>query len=112
MARILFGLEASQGFLFAGGGPQLASELITCSIEDLDHFASNPNTSVTEANEALIGALAHRDHDVSVIQDSVTFCRMLVRRGRTRSCRPGHGLASAQRAAARTDDGDAPSLRG
>jgi hypothetical protein len=34
---------------------------------------------VTGAKQALIAALEQRDHGVSMIQDSPTFCRMLVR---------------------------------
>jgi hypothetical protein len=79
VARIFFDLETSEGFLVAGGAALLASELIARPTEDLDLFASSPTTSVTGAKQALVAALEHRDHDVSLIQDSPTFCRMLVR---------------------------------
>ena len=99
VARIFFGLKASQGFLVAGGSALLASELITRPTEDLDLFASNSTASVTEAKEALVEALEHRDHDVSVLQDSPTFCRMLVDGGRTRSSStwPSTRLRTARR---------------
>lgn len=66
VARIFFGLKASHGFLVAGGAALLASELITRPTEDLDLFASNPTASVTEAKEALVEALEHRDHVRSI----------------------------------------------
>lgn len=80
VARIFFDLGTSEGFLVAGGAALLASELITRPTEDLDLFASSPTTSVTGAKQALVAALEQRDHDVSMIQDSPTFCRMVVRR--------------------------------
>lgn len=79
VARIFFELEASEGFLVAGGAALLASQLITRPTEDLDLFASSPIASVTDAKRALVEALEQRDHDVSLIQDSPTFCRMVVR---------------------------------
>lgn len=80
VARTFFDLTASAGFLVAGGAALLASELIMRPTEDLDLFASTPTTSVKEAQEALVEALQQRDHDVSMIRASPTFCRMVVRR--------------------------------
>jgi hypothetical protein len=80
VARIFFGLKASQGFLVAGGAALLASELITRPTADLDLFASSPVASVTTAKQALIRTLGRRDFGVAVIQDSPTFCRMVVDR--------------------------------
>ena len=80
VASIFFELETSEGFLVAGGAALLASELITRPTEDLDLFASSPTTSVAEAKQTLVDALEQRDHDVTVIQDRPTFCRMVVRR--------------------------------
>ncbi|UMG92867.1 hypothetical protein MF408_00260 [Nocardioides sp. TF02-7] len=64
--------------MVAGGAGLLASELIHRPTEDLDLFASRPTTTVTEAKEALVEALQQRDHAMSLIQDSPTFCRMVV----------------------------------
>jgi hypothetical protein len=78
VARIFFGLKASEGFLVAGGAALLASELITRPTTDLDLFASSPVASVTTAKQPPIRALGRRDFGVAVIQDSPTFCRMVV----------------------------------
>jgi predicted nucleotidyltransferase component of viral defense system len=80
VASIFFELETSEGFLVAGGAALLASELITRPTEDLDLFASSPTTSVAEAKQTLVDTLEQREHDVTVIQDRPTFCRMIVRR--------------------------------
>jgi hypothetical protein len=80
VARISFELETSDGFLVAGGAALLASELMTRLTADLDLFASGPIASVTDAKLSLVEALQQHDHDVSLIQDRQTFCRMVVRR--------------------------------
>ncbi|MFS3128796.1 nucleotidyl transferase AbiEii/AbiGii toxin family protein [Nocardioides sp. Bht2] len=79
VAQIFFGLRASKGFLVAGGAALLASELIVRPTEDLDLFASSPIASVVEAKLALTGALEDRAYQVVVVQDSPTFCRIVVR---------------------------------
>lgn len=79
VARIFFGLQASAGYLVAGGAGLLASDLIARSTEDIDLFASTPTSSVIEAKVALLEALHHRGHEATVLQDSPTFCRMVVR---------------------------------
>lgn len=78
IARIFFGLKASQGYLVAGGAALLASELISRPTQDIDLFASTPVTSVAEAKESLIRTLKRRDYNVESIHDSPTFCRLLV----------------------------------
>ncbi len=79
VAGIFFGLRASDGYLVAGGAGLLASDLIARPTEDIDLFASKPTSSVVEARDALLEALHHRGHEVTVVQDSPTFCRMVVR---------------------------------
>jgi Nucleotidyl transferase AbiEii toxin, Type IV TA system len=79
VARIFFGLKASDGYVVAGGAGLLASDLIARPTEDLDLFASAPISSVIEAKTALVRALHHREYDVTALQDSPTFCRMIVR---------------------------------
>jgi hypothetical protein len=78
VAGIFFGLKASNGYMVAGGAGLLASELIARPTEDLDLFASAPVNSVSEAKKAFLRALERREYDVTVLQDSPTFCRMIV----------------------------------
>jgi len=80
VAGIFFGLRASDGYVVAGGAGLLASDLIARPTEDLDLFASAPISSVFEAKAALVRALHHREYEVTVLQDSPTFCRLIVRR--------------------------------
>jgi hypothetical protein len=47
LAGIFFSLNATRGFLVAGGAALLASDLITRPTQDLDLFAATPTTSVT-----------------------------------------------------------------
>ena len=79
IARIFFGLKASQGYVVAGGAALLASELINRPTQDIDLFASAPVASVAEAKNSLIRALLRREYAVELIQDHPTFCRLLVR---------------------------------
>lgn len=79
VARIFFELDASDGFLVAGGAALLASQLITRSTADLDLFASTPITSVTGAAQDLVEELRRRELTVSLVHDAPTFCRMVVR---------------------------------
>ena len=79
VARIFFGLKASDGYVVAGGAGLLASDLIARPTEDLDLFASAPISSVIEAKTALVRTLHHREYEVTVLQDSPTFCRLIVR---------------------------------
>jgi hypothetical protein len=78
VAHIFFELEASRGYLVAGGAALLAADLIDRPTEDLDLFASTPVTSVTAAKEEFARVLQDRGYVVSVIQDGLTFCRMVV----------------------------------
>lgn len=81
VARIFFSLDASKDYLVAGGAALLASDLITRPTEDLDLFAAAPTRSVTAAKTAFLTALGERDHDVALLQDGATFCRMVIRHG-------------------------------
>lgn len=78
VAGIFFDLEASKGYLVAGGAALLAADLIARPTEDLDLFASTPVTSVTEAKDEFVRALGARSYEVSVLHDAATFCRMIV----------------------------------
>lgn len=81
VARIFFGLKASEGFVVAGGAALLASDLVSRPTQDLDLFASTPIVSVAEAKAALIRALKRRGCSVVEIHDSPTFCRLVVADG-------------------------------
>ncbi len=78
VARIFFDLDASRGYLVAGGAALLAVDLIDRPTEDLDLFASSPITSVTAAKDEFVSALDERGYEVSIIQDGSTFCRVVV----------------------------------
>ncbi len=80
LAVTFFSLDASQGYLIAGGAGLLASDLITRPTADLDLFTAMPTTSVTPAKSALVATLEERGYVVVIVQDSPTFCRMVVRR--------------------------------
>lgn len=80
VARAFFGLKASEGYLVAGGAALLASDLIARPTEDLDLFASRPIASVSGAKRALTRALNRRGYSTAILQDSPTFCRMVVSR--------------------------------
>lgn len=81
VAKVFFGLKASQGYVVAGGAGLLASELIDRTTQDIDLFASAPVTSVDEAKVAILRAMEHRKYDVEVMHDSSTFCRLIVGNG-------------------------------
>lgn len=80
VARIFFDLDASGGYLVAGGAAMVATDLIARPTEDLDLFASTPITSVTEARDALLSALERHGYNVVILQDGPTFCRMVLAR--------------------------------
>lgn len=80
LAELFFSLDEASDFLVAGGAALLASKLISRPTEDLDLFAAAPTTSVSEASDAFIRVLHERGCDVVVVQDGVTFCRMIVTR--------------------------------
>ncbi len=78
VARIFFTLDASKGYLVAGGAALLAADLIARPTEDLDLFASSPVTSVTKAKEQFVRVLGTQGFGVEVMQEGATFCRMIV----------------------------------
>ena len=81
VARIFFGLKASEGYVVAGGAGLLASELINRPTQDLDFFTHLPIETVIEARDALLKSLTERDWRAVVLVDAPTFCRMLVKDG-------------------------------
>lgn len=79
VARMFFELDESVGFVVAGGAALVASELTTRPTRDLDLFAGGPVKSVTAAKEALTTAAAANGWLASVVDDSPTFCRLVIR---------------------------------
>lgn len=80
VASIFFALDASKGFLLAGGSALLASGLIARPTEDLDLFAAKPISSVGAAKDALVQALKESGLDVVEVRMVQTFCRLVVSR--------------------------------
>ncbi len=80
VAEIFFGLDEAVGFLVAGGAALVASDLIARPTEDIDLFTAVPTTSVSAASQALQSALGERGFEVVVVQDALTFCRLVVSR--------------------------------
>lgn len=78
VAHTFFQLDASQGYVVAGGAALVASDLIRRPTQDLDLFTSAPAVSVTTAKESFLKALSRRGWTVTVIHDSPTFCRLIV----------------------------------
>jgi hypothetical protein len=78
VAHTFFQLNASEGYVLAGGAALVASELIGRPTQDLDLFTSAPVVSVTAAKESFLNALSRRRWTVTVIHDSPTFCRLVV----------------------------------
>jgi predicted nucleotidyltransferase component of viral defense system len=76
VAHLFFGLDASEGFLLAGGAALLASELTLRPTEDLDFFQSA--ASVTRAREALELAATGRRWTVARMRDHESFARLQI----------------------------------
>lgn len=80
VAHIFFSLDQSRGYVVAGGAALLASDLIARGTEDLDLFTSPPTDHVTPASAAFREELDRRGYAVTTVQESVTFCRLLISR--------------------------------
>lgn len=78
VSQLFFELEASRGFVVAGGAALLANDLIARPTQDLDLFAAVPIVSVVPAKDALLAAVQDRGWSGTIIHDSVTFCRLVV----------------------------------
>jgi hypothetical protein len=78
VAQLFFGLPASDGFLLAGGGALLAQGLTARPTQDLDFFTRPGAGDVGVARDQLPAAAGEHDWDVDVVQDSDTFCRLLI----------------------------------
>jgi hypothetical protein len=78
VARLFFGLPASDGFLLAGGAALLAQHLTMRPTQDLDFFSRPGAGDVRVARDAFVAAAQDRGWSVEQVQDSETFCRLLV----------------------------------
>jgi hypothetical protein len=78
VAHTFFRLNASEGYVVAGGAALVASDLIRRPTQDLDLFTSAPVVAVTAAKESFLKVLSRRRWTVTVIHDSPTFCRLVV----------------------------------
>lgn len=72
VAQLFFGLPAARDFLLAGGAALLAQRLTTRPTQDLDFFTGPGAGDVARARDELVAAATEQ------VQDSDTFCRLLV----------------------------------
>lgn len=78
VARLFFSLPAADGFLLAGGAALLAHRLTTRPTKDLDFFTSVGAADVSTARNAFEDAADRQGWIVERIQDTTSFCRLLV----------------------------------
>jgi len=81
VAQLFFSLPASRGFLLAGGAALLAQHLTSRPTDDLDFFTAPERGHVPTARDELEAAAQQRGWSVERIQDSDTFCRLIIRSG-------------------------------
>jgi Nucleotidyl transferase AbiEii toxin, Type IV TA system len=81
VAQLFFSLPASRGFLLAGGAALLAQHLTSRPTDDLDFFTAPERGHVPSARDELEAAARQRGWSVERIQDSDTFCRLIIRSG-------------------------------
>jgi hypothetical protein len=79
VAQLFFSLPASHGFLLAGGAALLAQHLTSRPTQDLDFFTAPERGHVPAARDELEAAARQRGWSVERIQDSYTFCRLIIR---------------------------------
>lgn len=78
VARLFFGLPASDGFLLGGGAALLAQGLTARPTQDLDFFTRPDGGDVRRVRDEFTEAAGERGWSVDSVQDSETFCRLLV----------------------------------
>ena len=78
VARLFFGLPASDGFLLAGGGALLASGLTDRPTHDRDFFGAPDLVEVAAARDQFENAVADRGWRSVRLHDSATFVRLHV----------------------------------
>lgn len=77
VARTFFSLPAADRFLVAGGAALLAQHMTARPTQDLDFFTGVPGLVVT-ASEQFEEVATSRGWSVDVVQESDTFCRLVV----------------------------------
>ena len=77
VVRLFFTLPEAEGFLLAGGAALAAVGLTDRPTQDLDLFTAG--TTVSLARDALVRALDAHGWTTRLIQDTPTFCRLVVR---------------------------------
>ncbi len=78
VTTVFFALEASDGFLLAGGAALLAQHLTTRPTYDLDFFTRQGGGDVPAAVAALDVAAAERGWQVSRLVSTDTFARLMI----------------------------------
>lgn len=78
VAKLFFSQPESKGFLLAGGSGLAAQHLISRPTQDLDLFTHAGGSGVQVARQAFEAAAADRGWRVREIQDTDTFCRLVV----------------------------------
>ena len=81
VARMFFEMPASAGFLLAGGAALLAHRLTDRPTYDLDFFTAPRRGDVPAARDELETAIRGQGWRVDRIQDTATFCRLIIRSG-------------------------------
>lgn len=79
VAQLFFRLPASAGFLLAGGAALLAHGLTDRPTHDLDFFTAPERGDVSGARDELAAAIHERGWQIERIQDTASFCRLLIR---------------------------------
>ena len=79
IAQLFFSLPASRGFLLTGGAALLAQHLTSRPTEDLDFFTAPERGHVPSARDELETAVRERGWNIERMQDSDTFCRLIIR---------------------------------
>lgn len=77
VARLFFGLPASEGFVLAGGAALLAQHLTSRPTQDLDFF-THELADVVIARDELMAAAHERGWVVRILQDGESFSRLQV----------------------------------
>jgi len=78
VTRLFFGLDASDGFLLAGGAALLAQHLTERPTYDLDFFTRQGGTDVSTALAALEAAAVERGWQVTRLREVPTFARLKI----------------------------------
>jgi hypothetical protein len=80
VARLLFALRASHGFLLAGGAALLAQRLTDGPTRDLDFFTAPGRGDLPAAGAAFEAAARDRGWRIETLQSGATFVRLLIGR--------------------------------